>query len=214
MKSNAKDAHDIGYTEITSEITCTSDVPDSGLSALCGIAAYYRIPSDAVSLSRELALSKTSKPEDIVRAAKLLGLKGRIVAQPGTERLSQVPTPAVLKLREGGFVVYGGRTPSGDYRIVDPVTRTDRQLSLDKMVDQIEPFIVLVQRRLVGAGTDPRSFGFQWFLPSIWRYRRPLMHVLIASLFVQLFALVSPLIFQIVVDKVLAHSERPVSCFC
>ena len=44
-----------------------------------------------------------------------------------------------------------------------------------------------------------------WFLPSIWRYRRPLGHVLLASLFVQLFALITPLFFQIVVDKVLVH---------
>src|SRR5208282_2166463 len=34
---------------------------------------------------------------------------------------------------------------------------------------------------------------------------RPLGHVLIASLFVQLFALVTPLFFQVVVDNVLAH---------
>lgn len=207
MNSNAIDAHEIGRTESASAMSRTSDVPDSGLSALCGIAAYYRIPSDAASLLRELALREASKPEDIVRAAKLVGLKGRIVVEPGRERLSQVPTPAVLKLREGGFVVYGGRVSTGDYRIVDPVTRVDRQLSLDELIDQIEPYIVLVQRRVAGAGTDPRSFGFQWFLPSIWRYRRPLMHVLIASLFVQLFALVSPLIFQIVIDKVLAHKS-------
>lgn len=207
MNSNATDALEIGQTENASAMSCISDVPDSGLYALCGIAAYYRIPSDAASLLRELALRETSKPEDIVRAAKLVGLKGRIVVEPGRARLSQVPTPAVLKLREAGFVVYGGRVSTGDYRIVDPVTRVDRQLSLDELVDQIEPYIVLVQRRMAGAGTDPRSFGFQWFLPSIWRYRRPLMHVLIASLFVQLFALVSPLIFQIVIDKVLAHKS-------
>lgn len=52
---------------------------------------------------------------------------------------------------------------------------------------------------------DPVTFGFSWFLPSIWRYRRPFGHLLIASLFIQLFALVTPLFFQVVVDKVLVH---------
>ena len=37
------------------------------------------------------------------------------------------------------------------------------------------------------------------------RYRRPLAHVLVASLFVQLFALATPIFFQLVVDKVLVH---------
>src|SRR5271170_7332347 len=65
--------------------------------------------------------------------------------------------------------------------------------------------IILVTRRWGGAGFDPSTFGFRWFLPSIWRYRVPLAHVLIASLFVQLFALITPLFFQIVIDKVLVH---------
>ena len=65
--------------------------------------------------------------------------------------------------------------------------------------------VILVTRRWGGAGIDPALFGFRWFLPSIWRYRVPLAHVLVASLFVQLFALVTPLFFQIVIDKVLVH---------
>jgi subfamily B ATP-binding cassette protein HlyB/CyaB len=40
---------------------------------------------------------------------------------------------------------------------------------------------------------------------DIWRYRRPLGHVLAASLFVQIFALTTPLFFEVVVDKVLTH---------
>jgi len=42
-------------------------------------------------------------------------------------------------------------------------------------------------------------------LPTLWRYRKPLGHVLAASLFVQIFALTTPLIFQVIVDKVLTH---------
>ena len=65
--------------------------------------------------------------------------------------------------------------------------------------------IILVTRRFGGVGIDPATFGFRWFLPSLWRYRKPLAHVLIASLFIQLFALVTPLFFQVVIDKVLVH---------
>jgi subfamily B ATP-binding cassette protein HlyB/CyaB len=45
-------------------------------------------------------------------------------------------------------------------------------------------------------------------MPSIWRYRKPLAHVLIASLFAQVFALATPVFFQVVVDKVLAHKSN------
>ena len=48
-----------------------------------------------------------------------------------------------------------------------------------------------------------RHFGIGWFLGAIHKYRYLLGEVLVASFFLQLFALVSPLFFQVVIDKVL-----------
>lgn len=53
-----------------------------------------------------------------------------------------------------------------------------------------------------GAGA---AFGLSWFWHSLARHKQLLGEVLLASLFVQVFALVTPLIFQVVIDKVLAH---------
>ena len=79
------------------------------------------------------------------------------------------------------------------------------EIPLDALARETDGQALLVARRFGGAGADPRSFGMRWFLPTIWRYRRPLGHVLAASLFVQVFALTTPLIFQVIVDKVLTH---------
>ena len=49
------------------------------------------------------------------------------------------------------------------------------------------------------------KFDFSWFIPSLVKYRRLFGEVLLVSLFLQLFALVSPLFFQVVMDKVLVH---------
>jgi len=49
------------------------------------------------------------------------------------------------------------------------------------------------------------TFDLSWFIPAVVRYRRLFGEVLLASLFIQIFALVSPLFFQVVVDKVLVH---------
>ncbi|HMK90232.1 MAG TPA: type I secretion system permease/ATPase [Methylocystis sp.] len=183
------------------------DETDSGLQALCGIAAYFRIVATPVQLRRELALSdRPVAPEDIVRAALLIGLKARILPEVEKDRLAALPAPTILLTSAGGYEVYGGRLPSGDYRLVNPATRVDRALSLDDLSAQAKTAI-LVARKLGGAGVDPQTFSLKWFLPSIWRYRRPLAHVLAASFFVQIFALVTPLIFQVVIDKVLSHKS-------
>ncbi len=107
---------------------------DSGLPALCGIASYYRIASDPFELRRQLSLGE--KPvdfADLVRAAQLIGLKARLTAHLAKERLAALPAPTLLRLRDGGFNVFGGKTPKGLYRIVDPLSRQARELSLDDL---------------------------------------------------------------------------------
>jgi len=64
--------------------------------------------------------------------------------------------------------------------------------------------LILVTSRASLAGELAR-FDFSWFVPSLVKYRRLFGEVLVVSLFLQLFALVSPLFFQVVMDKVLVH---------
>ncbi|OCC01483.1 peptidase C39 [Labrys sp. WJW] len=179
---------------------------DSGLAALCGVANYFRIAADPMHMRRELALgNRESTHVDLVRAAAIVGLKARTINAAKAKRLQSIPVPAIVKLRGGGYAIYGGLMASGDYRLVDPVTRVARGVSVEDLLGQIEADVILVARRLKGPGIDPKAFSLRWFLPSIWRYRKPLAHVLVASIFVQIFALITPLFFQVIVDKVLVH---------
>lgn len=50
-----------------------------------------------------------------------------------------------------------------------------------------------------------RKFDISWFIPAVVKYRRLFGEVILASFFLQLFALVSPLLFQVVIDKVLVN---------
>src|SRR5579872_1963635 len=179
---------------------------DSGLAGLSLIAGYYRIAADPAQLTHQLALTgRGTEAEDIVRGANLLQLKSRIVRGVTAKRLGAIPFPAILRLKEGGFAVLGAGSAKGSARLVDPIARTAQDLSTEDIAGLSSGELVLITRRLGGAGVDPKTFGFRWFWPSIVRYRRSLAHVLIASLFVQLFALATPIFFQLVVDKVLVH---------
>ncbi len=178
----------------------------SGLHALSGIAAYFRIPAEPAYLQRELALPVGEvSPQSILRAAAIIGMKAKISGGLTEKRFDTLPTPCILRLRTGAYVVFGGRGPEGTIRVVDPIQRIDSMVEIKFYLPLLEPFAILVNRRLRGPGADPTTFGFQWFLPSLWRYRKPIAHVLLASLVVQIFALVTPLFFQIVTDKVLAN---------
>lgn len=178
---------------------------DSGLFALATIAAHFRIAIDPFQIAHDLGLGgRPSTGEDLVRAAKRIGLKAVVRKGQPIKRLDTVPQPTIIRLSEGFFVLLA-RLPDGRFRIGNPVTRIASDMAPDAVMTQWTGEIVLVTRRWRGAGVDPSSFGFSWFLPSIWRYRRPLAQVLFASLVIQLFALATPLLFQVVIDKVLVH---------
>nr|WP_026620359.1 type I secretion system permease/ATPase [Ensifer sp. WSM1721] len=178
---------------------------DNGLRALCLVAGYYRIAAQAEVIAKQLAFSEPALTDDLVRAAKLIGLKARHVAAVSLARLSGLPTPAIACLADGGFAIFAGATSSGQLRLVNPATMETREIDASELLRLTGGNFILMQRKFLGAGASAATFGFRWFLPSIWRYRRSLGHVLLASLFLQLFALVTPMFFQVVVDKVLAH---------
>jgi ATP-binding cassette subfamily B protein len=52
-----------------------------------------------------------------------------------------------------------------------------------------------------------KRFNLSWFLPSIYKYRRVLTEVFVASFFVQLFALANPLMIQVIIDKVIVQNS-------
>ncbi|MEY2840469.1 MAG: hypothetical protein RJB60_2768, partial [Pseudomonadota bacterium] len=64
--------------------------------------------------------------------------------------------------------------------------------------------LILITSRASLAGALAK-FDFSWFIPSIVKYRKLIGEVMLVSLFLQLFALISPLFFQLVMDKVLVH---------
>jgi subfamily B ATP-binding cassette protein HlyB/CyaB len=66
--------------------------------------------------------------------------------------------------------------------------------------------LILLTRR-AGAPESGRRFGISWFIAALHKYRWLFGEVLIGSFALQIFALVTPLFFQVVVDKVLGHRD-------
>ena len=79
--------------------------------ALAQVAAYHGVQTTPGQLAHELALgNQPAYAEDLARAAKLIGLKARIVRDPTARRLRGLPTPALIKLRDGQWAIFGIET--------------------------------------------------------------------------------------------------------
>src|SRR5205814_7067018 len=78
---------------------------DTGLLSLCLIARFFHVPADPGELARRhLASAAGASAEDIVRIARRLGLKSRLV-KTGWDRLAKTPLPAIAEHRDGSFFV-------------------------------------------------------------------------------------------------------------
>jgi subfamily B ATP-binding cassette protein HlyB/CyaB len=180
-----------------------TNVPDSGLSCLVILLRCHGVSVEPEQIRHKLASANIGIAE-ILRTAKELGLKAR-VSKTNWSRLAKTPLPAILPLRDGTFTILG--KISGEKALVQNVI-TMRPEVLDRA--QLEAMwtdsIILMTRR-ASLSDLSRRFNIGWFLGAIHKYRRLLSEVLVASFFLQIFALVSPLFFQVVIDKVLVHQS-------
>ena len=151
--------------------------PDAGFASLCAIAGYYRIAADPGKIARDLAvLGRPSTPQDIVRGAKALGAQGacRLARQreaphdPADAGHRPTARRRFRHLRRTARErALSGRRSRHALRSRRPARRNWSRSS--------SRMAVLSSRAAPsGAGVDPKTFGFSWFLPSIWRYRKPL----------------------------------------
>ncbi len=136
--------------------------------------------------------------------AEYLGLQTQILPLPA-QLLSRLQFPCLLQLPDQELVVaYGVR--DDQLLLARPRQAMEwwGQQQLQPCLDAEGVLPVLLLR--VTDSTPQKKFGLSWFLPAIRRHRRQLIEVLIASLFVQLFQLMNPLIIQQIVDKVIGQN--------
>ena len=170
----------------------------SGLAALVLLLRFHGTSVDPEQVRHRFG-DAIGVPE-MLRCAKEFGLKARSY-QSKWRRLKNTPLPAIAALRDGGYLILG--KASEDQVIVQtPGLARPRLMWRDEFEAIWDGRLVLMAGR-AGLTELTRHFGISWFLGAIHKYRHLLGEVLVASFFLQLFALVSPLFFQVVIDKVL-----------
>jgi len=172
-----------------------------GLAALTMMLRLQSISIDAAQLRHRIGSDAVGIPE-MLRVARELGLKASD-SRTRWERLGRTPLPAIAALRDGRFLLIG---KAGDDKVLvqSPSSPRPALMSREEFEAVWDGRLVLMTRR--ARLTDlTRRFDITWFVGAIHKYRGLLSEVLVASFFLQVFALVSPLFFQVVIDKVLVH---------
>jgi subfamily B ATP-binding cassette protein HlyB/CyaB len=177
---------------------------DSGLISLVMVARFHGIAADAQRLAHEFAVGPAGADFDtLMRAARKLGLKARRQSVRA-ERLQITPLPAIAQRRDGsGFFIVAA--VDGERILVqDPARERPEVWTLATLLEQWGGELLLTASRASAVAALAR-FDFTWFVPALVKYRRIFAEVLVASLVLNLLALLTPLFFQVVMDKVLVN---------
>ncbi|MCC8977396.1 type I secretion system permease/ATPase [Bradyrhizobium sp. 10BB] len=176
---------------------------DTGLIALCQIARHLGVPANPVAIGRHhLAAGQSASDEDLLRIARRLGLRARLV-KTGWDRLEKTPLPAILVNKDGRFSIVS-RLVDGRAAVHVAGAALPHLVERSELEQEWTGELILLGKRF-SPTTLVNSFDVRWFLSAVHRYRYVLSEVLVASFFLQLLGLVSPVFFQVVVDKVLVH---------
>ncbi|MET0514621.1 MAG: type I secretion system permease/ATPase [Nitrospiraceae bacterium] len=176
---------------------------DSGLLCLLVVARFYGVPVDGTQLQHQFGETGHALSEaDLLRAAIYLGFRAARTRSNWNE-LGCTPLPAIAKMSDGRHVVIAKvetdkvlvQDPLGDRPVIIARTEFEATWSAE---------LVLITKR-AGLRQQDMCFDLTWFVPAIVKYRRLLGEVLLASFVLQLFALLTPLFTQVIIDKVLVH---------
>lgn len=184
----------------------TKEIPiniDTGLSSFITIARFHEIVIDADKVSHELALhGRMMTSMDILLAAKKFGLKAR-EAEISFDRLPKMTLPAIVELKDGSYIILA-KMHESKLLVLYAGEQAPRVISDEEFGEIWSGKIIFFKAKVTK--DNRQEFGIKWFIPEIIKYKKPMIEVLIAALTLQILGLASPLITQVVIDKVLVHN--------
>ena len=148
--------------------------------------------------------------DQLASIAKHSGLKAKkqSIEIADIERLGSA-LPAIALLNNGNYVVVVGvNKKDGALLIKDPMANTRNIFPLDA-----EEFAgywsrqLLLLKKSYGITDDQQPFGLGWFIPEILKQKSVFRDVALAAISLHFLGILTPIFFQLVIDKVLVHQS-------
>src|SRR5919199_690343 len=187
---------------------------NTAAACLTMVTQQLQNPAQLDWVQRQL---RGQQPRHLVEAGEKLGLQLRRLQTTWSD-LRQLTFPALLQLeteaanpkskiqnpKSNWVVVYaikGDRiiiaNPLNPDRTCESLPKSLVEAAWDGQLWQVE----LIQKH--------DKFSLAWFLPAVWHYRRLLGEVLFASFTLQLLGLATPILTQVIIDKVMVQGSLP-----
>lgn len=174
---------------------------DSALESFITMVHFHGISVNSEQIRHAYAINEKMSEIEIVKAAKELGLKSK-KANVEYGKLPKMVLPAIAKLKDQSYIILA-KADEKRVLVLFPEEKSPRVLEKEEFINVYDGCIFLFAKR--GFHKNSVKFGIKWFIPDIIRYKKPLLQVLLAAFMMQILGLFSPMMMQVVIDKVLVH---------
>ena len=184
---------------------------DEALACLRMLARQFDLPFRRDVLRRVLADQLQRQGDDglgpmqLAALCDLMGLRATLLQLP-LEQLARLQPPALTWFEGHPRIIW--QIGASGALLSDPRREAqEQQLDLQALGDWSPEGALTVLSVERTATTPSKRFGLGWFVPALRQHKLILIQVLIASFFVQLFALLNPLLIQQIIDAVITQGN-------
>lgn len=210
---NTLDLASMGLREAHSEVDLQTfrlvrgrGLIDANLASLRMVSRVYStpFPADVLTGLLEDTVRRTGSVSvySISQLTELMGLHTQIGSAP-LEQIHRLDLPILVRCNNHFSLLT--KADHNHIILADPEKGWLRLTLNEARATWGDQMQVVLLSQL--ASTPQRRFGWLWFAPVLERFRWQLIQVLLASLFIQLFQLVNPLLIQQIIDKVINQSN-------
>lgn len=180
----------------------------SALRAFVITATHHKrpVPPDAAQLCNE-----ADPEESLIKLFGSVDLEAKIVPKCTIGKLGKLGSafPFLARKKSGTwFIVVGlsGAQIDGQKAFILDIENEAAgivEISLPQLVEIWDSYIMLVGPKKPPQAEPP--FGFQWFISEILKYKSYFRDIAIASLVGSMLTFVTPLLFNVMIDRVIPH---------
>lgn len=173
---------------------------ETGLVSIELIAKLHSINIDMEAVKRRYFAQGELKPEELQRILQDHGIRARPKNLESSDELLKYPLPIILVLDNGYAVLVGKKDDR--FLVFDCEKKQITTQSEEEFRNSWSGRAIAVYPRF----TQTEFFlNFRWLFKEFFKHRPVFSAVVLASFFIQLFGLVTPLFIQVIIDKVLAN---------
>lgn len=176
---------------------------DSGLACFMIVMKFHGIPITKEQADSLAVLDGGQKAGEIeiIQSAKALKMRAKL-CRLKINKLGNITAPIIAKNKNGEFFIIA-KSQEEDFMVLFPDKIQPEVLSKEELAGIWDGTAILITKK--GIVDREAVFSFKWFIPTILKFKKEFLQVLLAVFIIQILGILTPVMTQVVVDKVLVH---------